>query len=174
MKKKWKLLNNSSSTVLVPVSYPYWKKPYPYRTVPYRTRTVPAPNHNVPAPNRTIPYPYRTVPYKFLVCIRKNNWCWLIIYGFLTTLIGWRYNISPLKSLSLNPLYFDYCLSRVIYLPTSSYQSLNNCFNICLFKHFKFKSDLTSDLEDDARILREFIEKLHSFDLFTLQSRILN
>ena len=51
---------------------------------------------------------------------------------------------------------------------------LNNCFNICLFKLFKFKPDFTSDFEDDARILREFIEKLHSYDLFTLQSRILN
>jgi hypothetical protein len=35
--------------------------------------------------------------------------------------------------------YFDYCLSLIIYFPPSAYQSLSNCFNLCLYKLFKFK-----------------------------------
>jgi hypothetical protein len=35
--------------------------------------------------------------------------------------------------------YFDYCLSLIIYFPLSAYQTLNNCFNRCLYKLFKFK-----------------------------------
>ena len=34
--------------------------------------------------------------------------------------------------------YFDYCLSLILYFPPSAYQSLNNCFNLCLYKLFKF------------------------------------
>ena len=37
--------------------------------------------------------------------------------------------------------YFDYCSSLLIYFPKSSIQSLNNCFNLCLFKLFKFKPE---------------------------------
>ena len=35
-------------------------------------------------------------------------------------------------------------------LPTSSFQSLNNCFNISFFKLLKFDPDFTSDFEDDS------------------------
>ena len=37
--------------------------------------------------------------------------------------------------------YFDYCLSLIIYFPSSAYQSINNCFNLCLYKLFKFKPE---------------------------------
>ena len=72
--------------------------------------------------------------------------------------------------------YFDYCLSLILYFPTSAYQSLNNCFNLCLYKLFKFKPEaIDMDDEDDndeEKIMSEFIKKLQSYDLFTLQSRI--
>ena len=71
--------------------------------------------------------------------------------------------------------YFDYCLSLIIYFPSSAYQSLNNCFNICLYKLFKFRPEINSDEEEDEeKIMKNFIEKLHSYNLFTLQSRIYN
>jgi hypothetical protein len=41
--------------------------------------------------------------------------------------------------------YFDYCLSLIVYFPPSAYQSLNNCFNICLYKLFKFKPEATPE-----------------------------
>ena len=34
--------------------------------------------------------------------------------------------------------YFDYCSTLLIYFPKSSIKSLNNCFNVCLYKLFKF------------------------------------
>jgi len=72
--------------------------------------------------------------------------------------------------------YFDYCLSLIIYFPSSSLQSLNNCFNLCLYKLFNFKPELGDKDrdEDEEKILREFVEKLQSYDLFTLQSRVYN
>jgi hypothetical protein len=72
--------------------------------------------------------------------------------------------------------YFDYCLSLIIYFPPSAYQSLNNCFNLCLYKLFKFKPEATPEDEDEneEKIMSDFIDKLHSYDLFTLQSRIYN
>jgi hypothetical protein len=72
--------------------------------------------------------------------------------------------------------YFDYCLSLIIYFPPSAYQSLNNCFNLCLYKLFKFKPEVTSEDEEanEEKIMSDFIDKLHSYDLFTLQSRIYN
>jgi len=72
--------------------------------------------------------------------------------------------------------YFDYCLSLIIYFPSSAYQSLNNCFNLCLYKLFKFKPEIADKdkEEDEEKIMKEFVEKLHSYDLFTLQSRIYN
>jgi hypothetical protein len=71
--------------------------------------------------------------------------------------------------------YFDYCLSLIIYFPSSAYQSLNNCFNICLYKLFKFRPEINRDEdEDEEKIMKDFIEKLHSYNLFTLQSRIYN
>ena len=71
---------------------------------------------------------------------------------------------------------FDYCLSLIIYFPPSAYQSLNNSFNLCLYKLFKFKPEVTPEDEEanEEKILSDFIDKLHSYDLFTLQSRIYN
>jgi hypothetical protein len=72
--------------------------------------------------------------------------------------------------------YFDYCLSLIIFFPPSAYQSLNNCFNLCLYKLFKFKPEAPPEDEDEneEKIMSDFIDKLHSYDLFTLQSRIYN
>ena len=71
--------------------------------------------------------------------------------------------------------YFDYCLSLIIYFPKSTFQSLNNCFNLCLYRLFKFKPEpINLDAEDsDEQIMNDFINKLQSYKLFTLQSRIL-
>jgi hypothetical protein len=44
--------------------------------------------------------------------------------------------------------YFDYCLSLIIYFPPSAYQSLNNFFNLCLYKLFKFKPEVTPEDEE--------------------------
>ena len=44
---------------------------------------------------------------------------------------------------------FDNCLSLIIYFPSSGYQSLNNFFNICLYKLFKFRPEIKSDEEED-------------------------
>ena len=70
--------------------------------------------------------------------------------------------------------YFDYCLSLIIYFPTAAYQSLCNCFNLCLFKFFKFKPELNSEEEDDDKIMSDFLKKLQSYQLFTFQARIYN
>jgi hypothetical protein len=70
--------------------------------------------------------------------------------------------------------YFDYCLSLIIYFPSSAYQSLCNCFNFCLYKLFKFSTDFSSDDKDEETVMSEFVEKLHSYELFTFQSRIYN
>jgi hypothetical protein len=72
--------------------------------------------------------------------------------------------------------YFDYCLLLIMYFPPSAYQSLNNCFNLFLYKLFKFKPDVTPEDEEgnEEKIMSDFIEKLHSYNLFTLQSRIYN
>ena len=70
--------------------------------------------------------------------------------------------------------YFDYCLSLIIYFPPAAYQSLSNCFNLCLDKLFKFKPDFTNEDEDEEKVMRDFVNKLQSYDLFTLQSRIYN
>ena len=62
--------------------------------------------------------------------------------------------------------YFDYCLSLIIYFPSSSLQRLNICFNLCFYKLFNFKpevGDKDKD-EDEEKILREFVEKLQSYD----------
>ena len=72
--------------------------------------------------------------------------------------------------------YFDYCHSLIMYFPSSSLQSLNNCFNLCLYKLFNFKPEVGDKDRDEneEKILREFVEKLQSYDLFTLQSRVYN
>ncbi len=66
--------------------------------------------------------------------------------------------------------------THLIYFPPSAYQSLNNCFNLCLYKLVKFKPEVTPEDEeaDEEKIMSDFIDKLHSYDLFTLQSRIYN
>ena len=64
----------------------------------------------------------------------------------------------------------------IIFFPPAAYQSLSNCFNLCLDKLFKFKPEVTpEDAEaNEEKIMSDFIDKLHSYDLFTLQSRIYN
>jgi hypothetical protein len=58
---------------------------------------------------------------------------------------------------------------------TLLFQSLNNCFNVCLYKPSKFRPEIKRDVdEDEEKIMKDFIEKLHSYNLFTLQSRIHN
>ena len=46
--------------------------------------------------------------------------------------------------------------------------------HLCLDKLFKFQPETNSLDEDEDRIMAEFTEKLHSYDLFTFQSRIYN
>ncbi len=73
--------------------------------------------------------------------------------------------------------YFDYCLSLSIYFPKSTLQMINNCFNLCLYRLFKFKPDTKNlDLNDDEenKIIDDFEKKLESYGLFTFQSRIFN
>ena len=50
----------------------------------------------------------------------------------------------------------------------------NNCFNLCLYKLFKFKPEIVEKDEevDEEKRMNDFIEKLHH--LFTRQSRIYN
>ena len=38
--------------------------------------------------------------------------------------------------------YFDYCLSLIIYFPKQTVQSLNNCFNLCLYRLFMFGPEI--------------------------------
>ena len=70
--------------------------------------------------------------------------------------------------------YFDYCLSLIIYFPSTAYQSLCNCFNLCLFKLFNFKPEYDSEEDDEEKIMSDFLVKLQSYQLFTLQVRIYN
>ena len=50
--------------------------------------------------------------------------------------------------------YFDYCLSLSIYFPKSTLQRINNCFNLCLFRLFKFKPEIKNlglDVEEEKK-----------------------
>jgi hypothetical protein len=51
---------------------------------------------------------------------------------------------------------------------------LKNWLNLCLYKLFEFKPKVNPEDEEcnEAKIMSDFIDKLHSYDLFTLQSRI--
>ena len=71
--------------------------------------------------------------------------------------------------------YFDYTLSLIIYFPQATFQSLNNCFNLCLLRLFKFKPEVnySDDELEKEKVMSDFINKLHAYDLFTLQSRVL-
>jgi hypothetical protein len=53
---------------------------------------------------------------------------------------------------------------------------INSCFNLCLYKLFKFKLKIVKKDEevDEIKIMNDFIEKQYSYNLFTLQSRIYN
>jgi hypothetical protein len=46
---------------------------------------------------------------------------------------------------------------------------------LCLYKLFKFKTEVTPEDEEgnEEKIMSDFIEKLNSYSLFTLQSRII-
>ncbi len=53
--------------------------------------------------------------------------------------------------------HFDYCLSHIIYFPSTAYQSLCNCFNLCLYKLFNFKPEYNSEDEDEEKIMSDFL-----------------
>jgi hypothetical protein len=53
--------------------------------------------------------------------------------------------------------YFDYYRSLIIYFPSTAYQSLSNCFNLCLFKLFNFKPEYDSEEDDEERIMSDFL-----------------
>jgi hypothetical protein len=50
-------------------------------------------------------------------------------------------------------------LSLIIYFPSSAYQSLCNCFNLCLYKLFKFSPDFSSEDKDEETVMSELVEK---------------
>ena len=55
--------------------------------------------------------------------------------------------------------YFDYCLSLSIYFPKSTFQSISNCFNLCLYRLFKFKPDIDySEMENEREMMSEFLK----------------
>ena len=70
----------------------------------------------------------------------------------------------------------------IIYFPQTAYQSLIDYFNLCLYKLFKLKPKVVDkdEEENEEKIMSEFetsfekllVEKLHSYELFTVQSRI--
>ena len=70
--------------------------------------------------------------------------------------------------------YFDYCLSLLIYFPKPIIQSLNNCFNSCLFKLFNFTQDTTIEEDSNNDNLNSFNNKLQSYGLFSYQHRLMN
>ena len=45
--------------------------------------------------------------------------------------------------------YFEYCQSLVIYFPKSTIQRLSNCFNLCLYKLFKFSPDFKRSIRGE-------------------------
>jgi hypothetical protein len=55
-----------------------------------------------------------------------------------------------------------------------AYQSLCNCFNLCLYKLFKYSPDFSSEDKDEETVMSVFVEKLCFYVLFTFQSRINN
>ena len=75
--------------------------------------------------------------------------------------------------------YFDYCSTLLIYFPKSSIQSLNSCFNICLFKLFKFTpekidfEDILSTENGEGAVMHRFEETLQRYGLQTFQRRLL-
>ena len=64
--------------------------------------------------------------------------------------------------------YFDYCMSIYIYFPKLTLQKINNSFNFCLFKLFKFK--INSEMDN----LNEFNNFLEKYKLFTFQHRLIH
>ena len=75
--------------------------------------------------------------------------------------------------------YFDYCSTLLIYFPKQSIQSLNSCFNLCLFKLFKLKPekiDFEEYLPENYQdlVMENFSKKLHDYGLFTFQKRLLD
>ena len=85
---------------------------------------------------------------------------WFLVFLFLLFFLCTSVKIHFFKTFILP--YFDYCLSLIIYFPPSAYQSLNNCFNLCLYKLFKFKPEATPEDEDEneEKIMSDLIDKL--------------
>ena len=63
--------------------------------------------------------------------------------------------------------YFDYCLSIYIYFPKYTVQKISNCYNSCLFKLFKFKTQIKTS--ECFNTFNNFLEK---FNLFNFQHRL--
>jgi hypothetical protein len=98
-------------------------------------------------------------------------WNWFDTDGYLDSFS--YYGKKYLSIYLFITTFYDYCLSLVIYFPPSTFQSLNNCFNLCLNRQFKFKPDFTTeDVVDEEKSMSKFITKLQAYDLFTLRSRL--
>jgi len=69
--------------------------------------------------------------------------------------------------------YFDYCCSIFIYFPKITLQKINNCFNFCLFKLFKFKFSIEIKSCNDGKSLNCFNNFLGKYNLFTFQHRLI-
>lgn len=69
--------------------------------------------------------------------------------------------------------YFDYCCSIFIYFPKITLQKINNCFNFCLFKLFKFKFSIEMKSCNDGKSLNCFNNFLEKYNLFTFQHRLI-
>ena len=60
--------------------------------------------------------------------------------------------------------YFDYCLSLIIYFPKSTFQSLDNFFNCCLYRLFKFRPEIPSnEYDNENKLMNDFINKLENY-----------
>ena len=70
--------------------------------------------------------------------------------------------------------YFDYCLLIIIFFSKNAVQSLKICFNFCLLRLSKISPDTWIYDEDDENKMDNFLTILQSYDIFTLQSRILS
>lgn len=69
--------------------------------------------------------------------------------------------------------YFDYCSSIFIYFPKVTLQKINNCFNYCLFKLFKFKFSIKNSSSEEEKSFNRFNDLLENYNLFTFQHRLI-
>ena len=69
--------------------------------------------------------------------------------------------------------YFDYCSSIFIYFPKTTLQKINNSFNYCLFKLFKFKFTTDKSSSEEEISYNRFNDLLEKYKLFTFQHRLI-